>query len=50
MLKLVSRLAWTTFAAALAVASAYAAFPERPITLIVPWGADGGAGDPPVVL
>ena len=29
-------------AVALAVGSAVAAYPERPITLIVPWGAGGG--------
>jgi len=42
MFKLVSRLACSAFAAALLVSSAFAAYPERPITLIVPWGAGGG--------
>ena len=42
MLKLVSRLACSAFAAALVASSAFAAYPERPITLIVPWGAGGG--------
>ena len=42
MLKLVTRLAATLIAAAFAAASALAAYPERPITLIVPWGAGGG--------
>ncbi|TMH01525.1 MAG: tripartite tricarboxylate transporter substrate binding protein, partial [Betaproteobacteria bacterium] len=27
---------------ALLVTAAHAAYPERPITLIVPWGAGGG--------
>ncbi len=42
MLKLASRLALTVFAVAFAASSAFAAYPERPITLIVPWGAGGG--------
>ena len=42
MLRLVSRLAWSVFAAALAASSAFAAYPARPITLIMPWGAGGG--------
>jgi tripartite-type tricarboxylate transporter receptor subunit TctC len=42
MLKFVSRLAWGVFAVAFAASSAFAAYPERPITLIVPWGAGGG--------
>ena len=42
MLKLVSRLVCGVFAAALVASSASAAYPERPITLIVPWGAGGG--------
>jgi len=42
MLKLVSRLVCSLFAAALVASSAFAAYPERPITLIVPWGAGGG--------
>jgi tripartite-type tricarboxylate transporter receptor subunit TctC len=44
MLKLPARLLRTAFAAiaAIGVASAYAAYPDRPITLIVPWGAGGG--------
>ena len=42
MLKLASRLACSVFAAALLASSAFAAYPERPITLIVPWGAGGG--------
>ena len=42
MSRLVSRLACTLAAAAFAAASAFAAYPERPITLIVPWGAGGG--------
>ena len=42
MFKLVARLAGAALAVALATASAYAAYPERPITLIVPWGAGGG--------
>jgi tripartite-type tricarboxylate transporter receptor subunit TctC len=42
MFKLVSRLACGVFAAALLASSAFAAYPERPITLIVPWGAGGG--------
>jgi tripartite-type tricarboxylate transporter receptor subunit TctC len=42
MLKLVSRLVCSAFAAALLASSAFAAYPERPITLIVPWGAGGG--------
>ena len=42
MFKLVSRLACSVFAAALLASSAFAAYPERPITLIVPWGAGGG--------
>jgi len=42
MLKFAPRIAWTVFAAALIASSAFAAYPERPITLIVPWGAGGG--------
>jgi len=42
MLKLTSRLACSVFAAVLLASSAFAAYPERPITLIVPWGAGGG--------
>ncbi len=42
MFKFVSRLACGVFAAALSASSAVAAWPERPITLIVPWGAGGG--------
>ena len=42
MFKLLSRLACTAVAAALATSTALAAYPERPITLIVPWGAGGG--------
>ena len=42
MLKLARRIACTVFAAALIASSAFAAYPERPITLIVPWGAGGG--------
>jgi len=42
MLKFVSRLAWGVFALAFSASSAFAAYPERPITLIVPWGAGGG--------
>lgn len=42
MFKLASRLALTVFAVAFAASSAFAAYPERPITLIVPWGAGGG--------
>jgi len=42
MLKFASRLAVALFAVSLCAASAFAAYPERPITLIVPWGAGGG--------
>jgi tripartite-type tricarboxylate transporter receptor subunit TctC len=37
-----SRLACAALSAALAVSHALAAYPERPVTLIVPWGAGGG--------
>src|SRR4029079_383922 len=40
-MKLIQR-ALVAFAAALYVTVAVAAYPERPITLIVPWGAGGG--------
>ena len=43
-------LAAVAIAAVLGVGSAQAAWPERPVTLIVPWGAGGGtdATDPPL--
>ena len=40
-MKLMQR-ALVALAAALFVSAAFAAYPERPITLIVPWGAGGG--------
>jgi tripartite-type tricarboxylate transporter receptor subunit TctC len=42
MLKFASRFASVVFVAALVASSAFAAYPERPLTLIVPWGAGGG--------
>lgn len=42
MFKLVSRLACSAFAASIFASSAFAAYPDRPITLYVPWGAGGG--------
>jgi len=42
MIKFLSRLASGVCIAALAASSAFAAYPERPLTLIVPWGAGGG--------
>jgi tripartite-type tricarboxylate transporter receptor subunit TctC len=40
-MKLMQR-ALVALAATLYVSTAFAAYPERPITLIVPWGAGGG--------
>ena len=40
-MKLMQR-ALVALATALFVSAAFAAYPERPITLIVPWGAGGG--------
>ena len=38
-----SRIGWIVVAlAALAAGEAAAAYPERPITMFVPWGAGGG--------
>ena len=42
MYKFLSRLASVVFVVALVASSAFAAYPERPLTLIVPWGAGGG--------
>jgi tripartite-type tricarboxylate transporter receptor subunit TctC len=42
-MKLLARLAGLVAFAAAWVAPSFAAYPERPITLIVPWGAGGGA-------
>ena len=42
MFRILSRTLCAAFTAALFCASSFAAYPERPITLIVPWGAGGG--------
>lgn len=42
-MKLLARLAGLVAVAAAWVAPSFAAYPERPITLIVPWSAGGGA-------
>src|SRR4029453_14933100 len=44
-MKLIAR-ALVALAAALFVSGAVAAYPERPITLIVPWAAGGGTDAP----
>ena len=42
MLRLLARLAAASIAAAALAAPASAQYPNRPITLVVPWGAGGG--------
>ena len=42
MYKFLSRFASVVFIATFVASTAFAAYPERPLTLIVPWGAGGG--------